>query len=70
MRGEGYFWDNPKHSHLTLSDLRIDTEDEYGLKITDGATVILKGDNRIKATKAALYIGGNVIFRGKRHAHA
>ena len=63
MRGEGYFWDNPKDT-LTLSDLRIDTEDEYGLKITDGATVILKGDNRIKATKAALYIGGNVIFRG------
>lgn len=63
MRGDGYYWDNPNDT-LTLSNLRIDTEDEYGLKITDGATVILKGDNRIKASKAALYIGGNVIFRG------
>lgn len=63
MRGDGYYWDNPNDT-LTLTNLNIDTEDEYGLKIADGATVILKGDNHIKASKAALYIGGNVVFRG------
>lgn len=69
MRGEGYFWDNPKDT-LTLSDLRIDTEDEYGLKITDGATIILKGDNRIKADKSCALYRRQCHFQRKRHAHA
>ena len=63
VHGDGYQWDNLTDT-LTLDGLNIDTKDEYGLKIPDGATVILKGDNYIRATKAALYIGGNVIIRG------
>ncbi len=63
IRGEGYEWNNPDDI-LTLNGLNIDTADDYGLKIPDGATVILKGKNTIKASKAALYIGGNVIIKG------
>ncbi len=63
IHGDGYEWHNPSDT-LTLNNLKIDTEDEYGLKIADGATVILKGNNYIKASKAALYIGGNVVIRG------
>ncbi len=63
IHGDGYEWHNPSDT-LTLSNLRIDTSDEFGLKIPDGATVILKGKNYIKASKAALYIGGNVVIRG------
>ena len=63
IHGDGYEWHNPSDT-LTLTNLKIDTDDEYGLKIADGATVILKGNNYIKASKAALYIGGNVVIRG------
>ncbi len=63
IHGDGYEWHNPSDT-LTLTNLHIDTEDDYGLKIPDGATVILEGKNVIKASQAALYIGGSVIFRG------
>ena len=63
VHGVGYEWHNPSDT-LTLTDLSIDTEDEYGLKLPDGATVILKGRNTIRASVAALYLEGNVIFRG------
>ena len=63
IHGVGYEWDNPNDT-LTLTDLYIDTTDDYGLKLPDKATVILKGTNRIKASKAALYIGGDVIIKG------
>lgn len=61
--GDGYEWQN-RTDTLVLDNLNIDTADEYGLKIPDGATVVINGDNYIKASKAALYIGGNVIIRG------
>ena len=63
MRGPGYDWAN-RTSTLTLSNLNIETTDAYGLKLCDGATVILEGKNYIEASKAALYLEGNVIFRG------
>lgn len=63
MRGPGYNWAN-RTDILTLDGLYIDTADEYGLKITDGATVVLKGDNYIKASGSALAIAGNVTFKG------
>ena len=60
---DNYKWDN-RNDTLTLSNLKVITNDEYGLKITDGATVVLKGKNYIKASKAAIYLGGNVKFKG------
>ena len=63
MSGDGYDWAN-RTSTLTLNNLHIETEDSYGLKICHGATVILKGKNYIEASKAALYLEGDVIFRG------
>ncbi|MBO4770753.1 MAG: carbohydrate-binding domain-containing protein, partial [Clostridia bacterium] len=63
VHGNGYEWDNP-HDTLTLTNLYIETKDDYGLKVPDGATVILKGTNRISASVAALYIGGDVIIKG------
>lgn len=63
IHGNGYEWDNP-HDILTLNNLYIETKDDYGLKVPDGATVILKGVNRISASVAALYIGGDVIIKG------
>lgn len=63
MRGNGYYWAN-RTDTLTLTDLYIDTTDEYGMKITAGATVILKGDNYIKASGVALGCAGDVIFKG------
>lgn len=61
--GDNYKWDN-RNDTLTVNNLKIITDDEYGLKIADGATVILKGKNYIKASKAAIYLGGNVKFKG------
>ena len=63
IHGVGYEWDNI-HDTLTLTNLNIDTDDDYGLKVPDGATVILKGVNRISAARAALYIGGTVTVKG------
>ncbi len=63
ISGHGYYWDN-RQKTLTLDGLNIDTDGEYGMKVTGGATVILKGKNYIKATKAALAIAGTVTFKG------
>lgn len=63
IHGQGYEWDNI-HDTLTLNNLYIDTTDEYGMKLPDGATVILKGTNYIKASSYALYLGGKVQFKG------
>ncbi|MBR5767308.1 MAG: hypothetical protein IKX86_01345 [Clostridia bacterium] len=63
IHGIGYEWDNP-HDVLTLTNLSIDTDDDFGLKVPDGATVILNGVNRISAKVAALYIGGRVTIKG------
>ncbi len=61
--GPGYYWDNRKDT-LTLNGLYIETTDEFGMKIPQNSTVILKGDNYITATRAALGIPGTVIFKG------
>ncbi len=63
MRGHGYSWENPTKT-LTLTDLYIDTKDDYGLCVADGATVVLEGDNYIKASKVALRLAGDVLFKG------
>lgn len=61
--GEGYYWHNPS-STLTLTDLVIETTDDYGLRLAANSTVILNGDNYIKASKAALYCAGTVAIKG------
>ncbi len=62
--GSGYKWDN-YHDTLTLNGINIKTADDYGLKLPDGATVVLKGDNYIEAKKAAIFIEAKVVFKGK-----
>jgi hypothetical protein len=63
MSGHGYYWDN-RNKILTLDGLYIDTTSDYGLRIPQNATVILKGKNYITASKAALTCPGNVNFKG------
>lgn len=63
MAGAGYTWMNLDKT-LTLDGLYIDTDDEYGMRIPDGATVILKGKNYISAASYALGVPGNVTFKG------
>jgi len=61
--GSGYYWDNI-HDVLTLDGLYIDTSDEFGMRIPPDATVILKGNNTITASRAALACPGSVTFKG------
>ena len=61
--GSGYEWNNYNKT-LTLSGINIKTSDDYGLKIPDGATVVLKGDNYIEAKKAAIFAEAKVVFKG------
>ena len=63
MSGSGYYWNN-REDTLTLDGLYIDTDSEFGLRIPQNATVILKGKNVISASRAALTIPGNVTFKG------
>ncbi len=64
VSGRGYSWDN-YDKVLTLDNINIKTTDEYGMKILDGATVVLKGKNYIEASKAAIFLEAKVIFKGK-----
>ncbi|MBQ8523441.1 MAG: hypothetical protein IJ457_02330 [Clostridia bacterium] len=63
LRGDGYEWNNPDRI-LTLNDLDIDTSDDFGLKIPDNCTVVLKGKNTVKAAKFGLGVPGSVTFEG------
>lgn len=62
-RGAGYEWAN-RTDVLTLNNLHIDTTDPYGLRLPDNCTVILKGNNTIKAAKYGLACSGTVVFKG------
>ncbi len=61
--GNGYTWDN-RYDTLTLEGLNIVTSKEYGMKVPAGATVVLNGENYIKASRAALALAGTVTFKG------
>ena len=63
VRGDGYTWMN-RYDTLYLNNVRINTEDDYGMKVVDGAVIILEGNNYIKAKEAALFIGGTVTIKG------
>ena len=45
VSGPGYQWQN-RYDILTLTNITIDTNDTYGLKIPENATIILKGKKR------------------------
>ena len=64
QRGTGLFWHNPSDT-LTLTNMTIDTPENYGLRLPDGATIELEGNNVIKASKVALSVEGNLTIRGK-----
>lgn len=61
--GSGYYWAN-RYDILTLTDLHIETEDAYGLRLPKNCTVELKGDNYIKAGKFGISCSGTVVFKG------
>ncbi len=63
VSGSGYEWDNI-NKILTLNGVNIDTEDPYGLRIPKNCTVILKGQNYIKASKYGISLLGTVVFKG------
>ena len=63
MEGHGYYWAN-RYDILTLDGIHLDTDSAYGLRLPKNCTVILKGDNYIKADKYALSCAGTVIFKG------
>lgn len=61
--GPGYDWQN-RYDILTLNGLNIDTEDPYGLRLPKNCTVVLEGNNYIKASKYGVSCAGTVIFKG------
>lgn len=63
MEGHGYSWQN-RYDILTLEDIHLETTSDYGLKLPKNCTVILKGDNYIKASRYAMSCAGTVIFKG------
>ena len=63
MEGHGYSWAN-RYDILTLDGIHLDTTSAYGLRLPKNCTVILKGDNYIKADKYALSCAGTVVFKG------
>ncbi len=63
MSGPGYNWAN-RTSELTLSGVNIYTDSAYGLRLPKDCTVILEGDNYIKADKYGISCSGTVVFKG------
>jgi len=61
--GAGYYFHNPSNT-LTLSGLKIDTADEYGMKVKKDVTIILEGNNYIKAADIALFCPGTFTVKG------
>ena len=61
--GPGYYWAN-RYDTLTLSGMRVETEEPYGLRLPKDCTVILEGDNYVKSSKYGLSCAGTVVFKG------
>lgn len=61
--GPGYIWAN-RTDVLTLSNLNIDTDDAFGLRLPQDATVVLKGNNHIKASKYGISFSGTLVIKG------
>ncbi len=63
MEGHGYSWAN-RYDILTLDGIHLDTTSDYGLRLPKNCTVVLKGDNYIKASRYAMSCAGTVVFKG------
>ena len=63
MRGPGYFWDNINDT-LTITNMTIDTDLNYGLRIPADATLVLEGNSTIRASLCALSLEGNLTVKG------
>ncbi len=61
--GSGYYFHNPSNT-LTLSGVNIDTDDEYGMKVKVGVTIVLEGDNYIRGGDIALFCPGDFTIKG------
>ncbi len=61
--GDGYVWAN-MDDLLTLTDFRLETDDEFGLKLPDNATIVLNGDNYIKASSCAIRCVTSLTIEG------
>ncbi len=61
--GTGWSWAN-RTDTFTMTNLCIDTDDQYGLRLPAGATVVLEGNNVISAKYCAMSIEGDVTFTG------
>ena len=62
-RGDGYYWAN-RTDTLTLTNMHIDTEEPYGLRLPKDCEVILQGNNTVKAAKYGVSCSGTVVFKG------
>ena len=61
--GPGYDWQNIDKI-LTLNNLNIDTDDEFGLTLPPDSTVVLNGKNYIKASETAIRCVTSATFEG------
>lgn len=63
ITGDGYYWANIDKI-LTLTNVNINTKDEYGLKLPVNATIVLEGKNYISASNVAVFLAGRVTIEG------
>lgn len=63
VSGPGYNWDNI-NKVLTLTDLDLETNDDFGIKAPAGASVVIEGDCRITAARYGLSCSGSLTFKG------
>lgn len=61
--GAGFNWAN-RTDTLTLTNFTLDTSERYGLRVPDGATIVIEGSCSIRASYAALDIEGDAYIRG------
>ena len=51
--GDGYYWSN-RYKTMTFTNLNMNTKDDYGFRFPSGATLILNGNNVIRASQVAI----------------
>ncbi len=61
-RGEGWYWHNPSKT-LTVTNMHIATDDTYGIRVPNGVTVVLEGNNVISAD-IAFSCEGSIYIKG------
>ncbi len=67
-RGSGYEWAN-RTNIMTFDHLYLETDAEYGFRIPENATLVLKGDNYISASRIALTAIGTLTVQGSGTLH-